>query len=196
MLVAGYFAQQRGADNGFATGEANTLLTEQGVKVGNPSQCVKQNLLAKRVFKHQGRYRVSQIGLDHLRQLVGAVFRAEHERATVDRPMPSRRRRRTGVARDDRAREVALFGTGDGARRLDRRVRDALAKVPREQFVPADLAARAYDNRPLPIGHGQTISQPLIVAVMTHLLRLGPMPASSRSAPAPAIRPRSWPSWR
>jgi hypothetical protein len=49
-------------------------LTEQGVKVGNPSQCVKQNLLAKRVFKHQGRYRVSQIGLDHLRQLIGAAL--------------------------------------------------------------------------------------------------------------------------
>ena len=74
MLVAGYFAQQRGADNGFATGEANTLLTEQGVKVGNPSQCVKLNLLAKRVFKHQGRYRVSQIGLDHLRQLIGVAL--------------------------------------------------------------------------------------------------------------------------
>jgi hypothetical protein len=72
MLVAGYFAQQSGADSGFATGEANHLLTEQGVKVGNPSQCVKQNLLAKRVFKHQGRYRVSQIGLDYLRQLIGA----------------------------------------------------------------------------------------------------------------------------
>ena len=71
ILVAGYFAQQRGPDNGFGTGEANALLTEQGVKVGNPSQCVKQNLLAKRVFKHQGRYRVSQIGLDYLRQLVG-----------------------------------------------------------------------------------------------------------------------------
>lgn len=71
MLVAGYFAQQGGADNGFGTGEANHLLTEQGVKVGNPSQCVKQNLVAKRVFKHQGRYRVSQIGLDYLRQLVG-----------------------------------------------------------------------------------------------------------------------------
>ena len=39
--------------------------------------------------------------------------------------------------------------------------------------MPADLVARAYDNRPLPIGHGQTISQPLIVAVMTHLLHLG-----------------------
>jgi hypothetical protein len=74
ILIAGYFAQQNGADNGFATGEANTLLTEQGVKVGNPSQCVKQNLLAKRVFKHQGRYRVSQIGLDYLRQLVGAAL--------------------------------------------------------------------------------------------------------------------------
>jgi hypothetical protein len=71
MLIAGYFAQQGGLDNGFATGEANGLLTEQGVKVGNPSQCVKQNLLAKRVFKHQGRYRVSQIGLDYLRQLIG-----------------------------------------------------------------------------------------------------------------------------
>jgi protein-L-isoaspartate(D-aspartate) O-methyltransferase len=72
------------------------------------------------------------------------------------------------------AREVGWFGTGDGDRRLDARVVDALAKVPREAFVPADLAARAYDNRPLPIGHDQTISQPLIVAVMTHLLHLDP----------------------
>ena len=71
-------------------------------------------------------------------------------------------------------REVGWFGTGEGDHRLDPRVVKALAKVPREAFVPADLAARAYDNRPLPIGHGQTISQPLIVAVMTHLLHLGP----------------------
>jgi protein-L-isoaspartate(D-aspartate) O-methyltransferase len=71
-------------------------------------------------------------------------------------------------------REVGWFGTGEGDHRLDPRVAEALAKVPREAFVPADLAARAYDNRPLPIGHGQTISQPLIVAVMTHLLHLGP----------------------
>jgi protein-L-isoaspartate(D-aspartate) O-methyltransferase len=71
-------------------------------------------------------------------------------------------------------REVRWFGTGDGDRRLDPRVVTALLKVPREAFVPPDLAARAYDNRPLPIGHGQTISQPLIVAVMTHLLHLQP----------------------
>jgi protein-L-isoaspartate(D-aspartate) O-methyltransferase len=70
-------------------------------------------------------------------------------------------------------REVGWFGTGDGDHRLDPRVVDALAKVRREEFVPPDLAAHAYDNRPLPIGHGQTISQPLIVAVMTHLLHLG-----------------------
>jgi protein-L-isoaspartate(D-aspartate) O-methyltransferase len=71
-------------------------------------------------------------------------------------------------------REVGWFGTGEGDHRLDPRVAAAVAKVPREQFVPADLAASAYENRPLPIGHGQTISQPLIVAVMTHLLHLGP----------------------
>jgi len=71
MLAAGYFAYMRSSDKSFSTGEANSLLTEQGVKVGNPSQCVRQNLAAKRVFKHLGRYRVSQTGLDHLRQMLG-----------------------------------------------------------------------------------------------------------------------------
>ena len=70
MLLAGHFAQSRSSDNAFSTGEANALLTEQGVKIGNPSQSVKQNLIAKRVFRHQRRYRVSQIGLDHLAQLL------------------------------------------------------------------------------------------------------------------------------
>jgi protein-L-isoaspartate(D-aspartate) O-methyltransferase len=72
------------------------------------------------------------------------------------------------------AREIRWFGIGDGSHELDPKVSDVLAKVPRERFVPPDLAAHAYDNRPLPIGHGQTISQPLIVAVMTHVLRLQP----------------------
>ena len=74
MLLAGYFAQVRSADQCFGTGEANALLTDQGIKVGNPSQCVKQNLVAKRVFKHLRRYRVSQTGLDQLRQLIGPAF--------------------------------------------------------------------------------------------------------------------------
>lgn len=54
----------------------------------------------------------------------------------------------------------------------DRRVLDAVAKVPRERFVPEELRVHAYENRPLPIGYGQTISQPLIVALMTQALGL------------------------
>jgi protein-L-isoaspartate(D-aspartate) O-methyltransferase len=70
--------------------------------------------------------------------------------------------------------EVRMYGLGDGTRQLDPQVRAAIAKVPRERFVSADSAAAAYDNRPLPIGHRQTISQPLIVAAMTQLLHIGP----------------------
>jgi protein-L-isoaspartate(D-aspartate) O-methyltransferase len=53
-------------------------------------------------------------------------------------------------------------------------VMNAMAKVPRHLFVPAARRAEAYANRPLPIGHGQTISQPYIVALMSDLLDLGP----------------------
>ena len=56
----------------------------------------------------------------------------------------------------------------------DERVIDAMAAVPRERFVPADLRWSAYDDRPLPIGEGQTISQPLIVAMMVEALLLKP----------------------
>ena len=57
-------------------------------------------------------------------------------------------------------------------RELDRKVLDAMLKVPRHEFVPADQRPYAYENRPLPIGYGQTISQPYIVAIMTDLLGL------------------------
>jgi protein-L-isoaspartate(D-aspartate) O-methyltransferase len=53
---------------------------------------------------------------------------------------------------------------------LDVRVMEAFAQVPRHAFVPEALRDRAYDNHPLPIGQGQTISQPYIVALMTDLL--------------------------
>jgi protein-L-isoaspartate(D-aspartate) O-methyltransferase len=59
------------------------------------------------------------------------------------------------------------------AGRLDARVKDALARVPRHLFVAFAQLPYAYENRPLPIGHGQTISQPYIVAIMTEVLRLG-----------------------
>ena len=55
---------------------------------------------------------------------------------------------------------------------LDPRVMQAMASVPRHEFVPLQVRDIAYRNRPLPIGHGQTISQPYIVAIMTDLLNL------------------------
>lgn len=55
---------------------------------------------------------------------------------------------------------------------LDQRVMQAMSSVPRHEFVPMDQRPYAYLNRPLPIGYGQTISQPYIVAIMTDLLEL------------------------
>jgi protein-L-isoaspartate(D-aspartate) O-methyltransferase len=60
-----------------------------------------------------------------------------------------------------------------GTDRLDPAVTRAMRSVPREQFMPSQLWPRAYDDTPLPIGGGQTISQPYIVAVMSHLLGVG-----------------------
>jgi len=57
---------------------------------------------------------------------------------------------------------------------LDTAVLEAMRRVPRHAFVPVAQRPLAYDNRPLPIGYGQTISQPYIVALMTDLLRLPP----------------------
>jgi protein-L-isoaspartate(D-aspartate) O-methyltransferase len=54
----------------------------------------------------------------------------------------------------------------------DPRVLWAMGKVPRQRFVPPALASQAYDDNPLPIGEGQTISQPYIVALMTESLKL------------------------
>ena len=59
--------------------------------------------------------------------------------------------------------------TGSEAVR-DSRVLDSLRKTPRHRFVPAELVLYAYDDQPLPVGYGQTISQPYIVAKMTELL--------------------------
>ncbi|HEY92534.1 MAG TPA: protein-L-isoaspartate(D-aspartate) O-methyltransferase [Dehalococcoidia bacterium] len=54
----------------------------------------------------------------------------------------------------------------------DERVLAAMARVPRERFVPPDEQSLAYEDRPLPIGFGQTISQPFIIALMTAELML------------------------
>lgn len=59
-----------------------------------------------------------------------------------------------------------------GISELDSQVMDAMSRVPRHLFVPKKYRRDAYQNTPLPIGHGQTISQPYIVALMTDLLEL------------------------
>jgi protein-L-isoaspartate(D-aspartate) O-methyltransferase len=75
-------------------------------------------------------------------------------------PAQSQERRRTAMLDEQlRARGVT-----------DARVLAAMAAVPRERFVPEDVALRAYDDNALPIGQGQTISQPYVVAYMTEAL--------------------------
>jgi protein-L-isoaspartate(D-aspartate) O-methyltransferase len=68
--------------------------------------------------------------------------------------------------------ETRLAAGYTGREHLNARVLAAIGEVPRERFVPAHLQHAAYDNAPLPIGDGQTISQPFMVALMTDLLEL------------------------
>jgi len=77
---------------------------------------------------------------------------------------------REAISERDRmvAGQIAARGVEDPL------VLDAMRAVPREDFVPANLAEYAYEDGPLPIGHGQTISQPYIVAVMTAAARVRP----------------------
>jgi protein-L-isoaspartate(D-aspartate) O-methyltransferase len=82
----------------------------------------------------------------------------------------------TAASRARMAREVEADARATaretGREALQPRVMQALRTVPRHRFVPESLQSAAYENRPLPIGHGQTISQPYIVALMTDLLRV------------------------
>ena len=82
------------------------------------------------------------------------------------------------AARREMIREIERMAASTpletGSRTLDRQVLDVIGKVQRHLFVPSGQQRYGYENRPLPIGHGQTISQPYIVALMTDLLRPKP----------------------
>ena len=80
-------------------------------------------------------------------------------------------RRALMAAIEENVRETSSYLGRDT---MDPRVMAILAEVPRHEFVPEDQRPFAYKNRPLPIGYGQTISQPYIVALMTDLLRPNP----------------------
>jgi len=95
--------------------------------------------------------------------LVGARIAAADEFASERRQM---------------MQEVAALaqetGSVTGRRAFDDRVVAAMGRIPRHAFVPPDQVSSAYRNRPLPIGYGQTISQPYIVALMTDLAKVAP----------------------
>ena len=88
--------------------------------------------------------------------LVAAVARAPAQAAT------------------DRERQAMVDEQVAGRGVRDEATLRAMRTVPRHQFVPADVKSAAYEDHPLPIGYGQTISQPFIVGYMTELLGLGP----------------------
>ncbi|MEJ1356111.1 MAG: protein-L-isoaspartate(D-aspartate) O-methyltransferase [Candidatus Sedimenticola sp. (ex Thyasira tokunagai)] len=70
--------------------------------------------------------------------------------------------------------EIQQDATGLRDGKFSARTMSAMGRVPRHEFVSARLRNKAYKNRPLSIGHGQTISQPFIVALMTDLLAISP----------------------
>jgi protein-L-isoaspartate(D-aspartate) O-methyltransferase len=86
----------------------------------------------------------------------------------VERPWQPPRFSERQAERDRMLETLRRYGVTDEA------VLRAMAAVPRHEFVPPARSGAAYDDTPLPIGHGQTISQPYIVAEMTRLLRLTP----------------------
>ncbi len=99
----------------------------------------------------------------------------------VTHAQPSDAQDQRAAARAQMVAEIAAMaretGGETGRPRFSDAVMAALGKVPRHRFVPALQDVFAYENRPLPIGEGQTISQPYIVALMTDLL--DPKPADS-----------------
>src|SRR5437762_4246793 len=92
----------------------------------------------------------------------------------VTHTQPSDAQDPRAAARARMVAEIAAMARETGAEtgrpRFGEAVMAAMGKVPRHRFVPAQHDSFAYDNRPLPIGEGQTISQPYIVALMTDLL--------------------------
>jgi protein-L-isoaspartate(D-aspartate) O-methyltransferase len=92
-----------------------------------------------------------------------AVARAEDDRSAARAKMV-----------EEIVRLNASVAAETGRAEISPRVLDAMRSVPRHEFVPEAEREHAYHNRPLPIGHGQTISQPFIVALMTDLLEIEP----------------------
>jgi protein-L-isoaspartate(D-aspartate) O-methyltransferase len=93
--------------------------------------------------------------------------------AADGRAQDSRTEERAAMIQDIEAHARSAPGAVEDGQ-LDPAVLQAMRTVPRHEFVPEEVRANAYEDRPLPIGYGQTISQPFIVALMTDLLDVKP----------------------
>jgi protein-L-isoaspartate(D-aspartate) O-methyltransferase len=91
-----------------------------------------------------------------------------HEPPATPNPIPTEDEEFTGLRSKMVEEQIAARGITDPA------VLEAMRSVPRHKFVPEELTDLAYEDHPLPIGYGQTISQPYIVALMTQSLRPEP----------------------
>jgi protein-L-isoaspartate(D-aspartate) O-methyltransferase len=100
--------------------------------------------------------------------VIGLVLLLFSSHVIAEDAFLSQRHHLVDIIKDDVVSARIFLGQGS----LDGRVLDAIRKVRRHEFVPDDQRPYAYENRPLPIGYGQTISQPYIVAIMTDLLML------------------------
>lgn len=74
ILVAGWFVQESSEENTFTTRAANQLLVDQGIKLSNASQSIKNSLKVKRIFKVGGQFRVSRTGAEHVQSLTGSIL--------------------------------------------------------------------------------------------------------------------------
>jgi len=101
-----------------------------------------------------------------LRRLLAAALLAGTLHASAQDPYVEQRQRLV----DQLVFEMQATSGDTGLHKLRDSVLRAMRTVPRHRFVPPELEAESYRNRPLPIGLGQTISQPFIVALMTELL--------------------------
>jgi len=99
--------------------------------------------------------------------IIGIILLLFSSHVIAEDVLMRQRQELVNIIKDDVAMTSDFLNQGS----LDKRVLDAIGKVPRHEFVPDDQRPYAYENRPLSIGYGQTISQPYIVAIMTDLLK-------------------------
>lgn len=114
------------------------------------------------------RLRLTGLGVCAAAALGAGVTACGQPRVGAEAPDATYAEQRAALV-DAVERNVSATRDLTGIARLDAAVLGAVATVPRHEFVPSRVRDDAYANRPLPIGEGQTISQPYIVALMTHL---------------------------